>query len=116
MNKSNHQEGQEKLLLVSMPFAMLDVPSIQLGTLASYLKKQGVPVDVQHAYLICAEILDPELYRVISHAMRDEIFYPYFLDPENFQRYRSMITDYLNNFLRYSTDFMGNGFGSIAFI
>jgi hypothetical protein len=55
-----------------------------LGTLYSYLKNKGIPVDVHHAYLRCAEILDPELYRGICHSMRDEIFYPYFLYPENF--------------------------------
>ena len=101
MNKNNNQEGQEKLLLVSMPFSTLDVPSIQLGTLYSYLKNKGIAVDVHHAYLRCAEILDPELYRVISYSMRDEIFYPYFLYPENFQRYRYMITNYFNNFVKY---------------
>ena len=101
MNNSNNQEGQEKLLLISMPFAILDAPSIQLGTLSGYLKNKGIPVDVHHAYLRCAEILDPELYRVISYSMRDEIFYPYFLYPENFQRYRDMITNYFNNFVKY---------------
>jgi hypothetical protein len=31
MNKSNKVGGQGKLLLVSMPFSTLDIPSIQLG-------------------------------------------------------------------------------------
>jgi ribosomal peptide maturation radical SAM protein 1 len=101
MNNSNNQEGQEKLLLISMPFAILDVPSIQLGALSGYLKNKGIPVDVHHAYVRCAEILDPELYRVISYSIRDEIFYPYFLYPENFQRYRDMITNYFNNIVKY---------------
>jgi hypothetical protein len=96
MNDSNNKEGQGKILLISMPFSILDVPSIQLGTLYSYLKNKGIPVDVHHAYLRCAEILDPELYRIISYSMRDEIFYPFFLYPENFQRYRHVITNYLN--------------------
>lgn len=101
MNKSDNQERQEKLLLISMPFATLDAPSIQLGALSGYLKNKGIPVDVHHAYVRCAEILDPELYRVISYSMRDEIFYPHFLYPENFERYRYMITSYFNNFVKY---------------
>jgi ribosomal peptide maturation radical SAM protein 1 len=101
MENNNNQLGQEKLLLVSMPFSTLDVPSIQLGTLYSYLKSQGIPVDVHHAYLRCAEILGPELYRVISYSMRDEIFYPYFLYPENYQRYRHEISNYFNNIVKY---------------
>lgn len=101
MNKSNDQEVHGKVLLVSMPFSILDVPSIQLGTLYSYLKNKGIPVDVHHAYLRCAEILDPELYRWISYSMRDEIFYPYFLYPDNFQRYRYMINNYFSNCVKY---------------
>ena len=101
MKNSNTQDRQEKLLLISMPFAILDGPSIQLGTLYSYLKNKGIPVDVHHAYLRCAEILDPKLYRLISYSMRDEIFYPYFLYPENFQRYRYAITNYFNNIVKY---------------
>jgi hypothetical protein len=101
MDKDNNKEGQERLLLISMPFSILDVPSIQLGTLYSYLRNKGIPVDVHHAYLRCAEIIGPELYRIISYSMRDEIFYPYFLYPENFQRYRHLITNYFNNIVKY---------------
>jgi ribosomal peptide maturation radical SAM protein 1 len=72
-----------------------------LGTLYSYLKNKGIPVDVHHAYLRCAEILDPELYRGICHSMRDEIFYPYFLYPENFQRYRDKIENYFNKVVKF---------------
>jgi ribosomal peptide maturation radical SAM protein 1 len=101
MRNSNDQQGQEKLLLMSMPFSTLDAPSIQLGTLSGYLRNKGIPVDVHHAYLRCAEILDPLLYRVISYSMRDEIFYPYFLYPANFQRYRYLITNYFNTLVKY---------------
>jgi hypothetical protein len=100
MKNSNNQEPEGRLLLISMPFATLDAPSIQLGTLSGYLKNKGIPVDVHHAYVRCAEILDPDLYRVISYSMRDEIFYPYFLYPENFQRYRYEITNYFTNFVK----------------
>lgn len=101
MTNSNKQERQENLLLISMPFSILDVPSIQLGTLYSYLNNKGIPVDVEHAYLRCAEILGPELYRLITYSMRDEILYPYFLYPANFQRYKSEIKNYFNDLVKY---------------
>ena len=101
MTNSSNQERQNNLLLISMPFSILDVPSIQLGTLYSYLTNKGIPVDVEHAYLRCAEILDPELYRLISYSMRDKIFYPYFLYPANFQRYKYEIQNYFNDVVRY---------------
>jgi radical SAM superfamily enzyme YgiQ (UPF0313 family) len=110
MNKSNKVGGQGKLLLVSMPFSTLDIPSIQLGTLYSYLKNKGVPVDVHHAYLRCADILDPELYRGISYLMPREIFYTYFLFPDHFKSYRDKIKNYFNDFVnhRYFNDFVNH--------
>jgi len=101
MNKSNNLEEQGKLLIVSMPFQRLDMPSIQLGTLCSYLQNKGIPVDVDHAYLRCADILDPKLYQIISFFMHDEIFYPYFLFPENFQRHRNKINNYFKGFIKH---------------
>ena len=98
-NKKNIREEQRRLLLISMPFSLSIFPSIQLGTLCSFLKSKGIPVDVHHAFLKCADILKPELYGLISYRMRDEIFYPYFLFPENFQRYRKEIKKFFNSFI-----------------
>jgi ribosomal peptide maturation radical SAM protein 1 len=100
-NKSNIRGDQGKLLLISMPFSLSIFPSIQLGTLCSFLKSKGIPVDVHHAYLKCADILNSELYGLISYRMRDEIFYPYFLFPENFRRYKNKIKDYFNSFIKH---------------
>lgn len=88
-----------------MPFAApLERPSIQLGTLGSYLETQGIPIDVHHAYLRCADHITLDVYRIISSALGDEFFYPYFLFPKNFERYRKKIESYYNNIARtYST-------------
>ncbi|MGA1840818.1 MAG: RiPP maturation radical SAM C-methyltransferase [bacterium] len=99
MNTSNDIESQGRLLLISMPFSNSIVPSIQLGTLSSYLKSKGISVDSHHAYLKCADILTPKLYNIISSTMIDEIFYPYFLFPKNFYKYRKRIKRYFNSFV-----------------
>ncbi|MGA1864685.1 MAG: RiPP maturation radical SAM C-methyltransferase [bacterium] len=101
-NKGN--EAQGRLLLISMPFSESFVPSIQLGALSGYLKSRNIPVDVQHAYLKCADILNPGWYSIISNTMPDEIFYPALLFPENFRRYRNETEAYfkaiIKNFLQ----------------
>jgi len=78
MNSGNNIGNQGGLLLISMPFSISMVPSIQLGTLCSYLKNKGISVDAHYAYLRCADILTPKLYSILSFNMLDEIFYPYF--------------------------------------
>jgi ribosomal peptide maturation radical SAM protein 1 len=99
MSESNNIGSQGKLLLVSMPFSISTAPSIQLGTLCSYLKSKGISVDALYAYLRCANILTPKLYNILSSKMSDEIFYPYFLFSENFQKYRKKIKKYFNSFV-----------------
>lgn len=100
MNKDLTSIKEKKALLISMPFPIPYTPSIQLGTLSCYLKSKGFPVDVHHAYLSCANILSPELYSIISSEMVDEIFYPYFLFPDNFKKHRAQIEHYFNSILR----------------
>jgi ribosomal peptide maturation radical SAM protein 1 len=51
--------------LVNMPFSSSRYPSIQLGTLASLLKSQGIGVKTHHLYLHFAYQIDPSLYEVL---------------------------------------------------
>ncbi len=54
--------NRSSVLLVSMPFAMTTIPSIQLATLESYLKNYGVDVDTGHLYLKAAECYSLDVY------------------------------------------------------
>jgi ribosomal peptide maturation radical SAM protein 1 len=99
-DKNTEKESVEKVLLVSMPFTVLSTPSIQLGALKSYLESKGISVDVHHAYLRCADILDPGLYNYMaslsgigSFEANDEFLYPYFLYPQNYNNHREEIED-----------------------
>ena len=93
MDNTNKNVKLGRLLLISMPFAMPSTPSIQLGTLCTYLRNKGISVDVYHAYLKCFELLNPELYNTFT----DEIYYTSFLFPDHFKKYRRKIEKYFNN-------------------
>ena len=51
--------------LVNMPFSSSKYPSIQLGTLASLLKSQGIGVKTHHLYLHFAYQLGVQLYELL---------------------------------------------------
>jgi ribosomal peptide maturation radical SAM protein 1 len=51
------------VLLVSMPFADMDRPSIQLGLLKAIAESAGFAAETFHAYLHLAKQIDPDIYR-----------------------------------------------------
>jgi ribosomal peptide maturation radical SAM protein 1 len=57
-----------KVVLISAPWPLYSRPSIQIGTLKSYLKKKmpDLKVDAHHFYLKVAETIGYERYRTIS--------------------------------------------------
>ena len=59
-----------KLALISMPWAIFNRPSIQLGTLKSYLRQQldRVYVECYHPYLDIAAAIGLDNYRIISES------------------------------------------------
>src|SRR5438552_16730991 len=54
-----------RVALVNMPFSSSKYPSIQLGTLASLLKAQGIGVKTYHLYLHFAYQIGVPLYEVL---------------------------------------------------
>jgi len=59
-----------KLALISMPWAIFNRPSIQLGTLKGYLRQQLEHVEVEccHPYLDTAAAIGLDNYRIISES------------------------------------------------
>ena len=57
--------NQVPVALVNMPFSSSKYPSIQLGTLASLLKSQGIGVKTHHLYLHFAYQLGVPFYEVL---------------------------------------------------
>lgn len=57
----------QRVALISMPWALYNRPSIQLGTLKAFLERQDkVKVDALHPYLDIAKALCPDIYHSIS--------------------------------------------------
>lgn len=51
-----------RVLLINMPFAALDTPSLALGLFKSKLRQDGIPCDVQNLNFTFAEIVGQENY------------------------------------------------------
>jgi len=66
--KFKHTAPLEKIIFISAPWPLYNRPSIQIGTLKSYLKKElpDLKVDAHHFYLKVAETIGYRHYRAIS--------------------------------------------------
>ncbi len=56
---------QAQVALVNMPFSYAKYPSIQLGTLSTLLKANGIPVDCHHLNVRFAHLIGVELHESI---------------------------------------------------
>ncbi|MFH1215268.1 MAG: RiPP maturation radical SAM C-methyltransferase [Pseudomonadota bacterium] len=82
-----------KVALVSMPWVIFNRPSIQLGTLKSYLegKTDCVEVRALHPYLAVAKVLGKDLYHAISaNVWICEALYAAILFPERHEQARQL--------------------------
>ncbi|MGD2029655.1 MAG: radical SAM protein, partial [Desulfobacterales bacterium] len=81
----NHTVPLEKIILMSTPWPLYSRPSIQIGTLKSYLKKKfpDLKVDAHHFYLTVAEAIGYRSYQAISErTWLAETIYAALLYPE----------------------------------
>ena len=86
-----------RINLISMPWALFNRPSIQLGTLKSYLatRTNWLTVDTTHPYLEVASILGTELYHWISqNPWVSESLYAPHIFPEMKKSAEALATDY----------------------
>jgi len=60
-------EDNKSVLLISMPFAGINIPSIQLQILESYLIKRGINSKTNHLYLKAAEYYGLNNYFLLSN-------------------------------------------------
>lgn len=65
------QDQSKKVLLVSMPFAGIDIPSIQLPTLQGYAKKKGVCIETRNLYLKAASVFGLHNYNALIYPPND---------------------------------------------
>lgn len=64
MNNNDYKN----ILLVSMPFSEIAIPSIQLCLLKSYLKERNIEIDASHLYLTAADIYGLKNYKFLLNS------------------------------------------------
>jgi ribosomal peptide maturation radical SAM protein 1 len=77
----------DRIALISLPWPIFNRPSIQLGTLKAYVKKQIPELEIaaHHFYLKLAESIGYDVYKVLSErSWIAESVYAALLYPENF--------------------------------
>ncbi len=82
-----------RIVLVSMPWAIFNRPSIQLSVLQAYLHGQSgdITVETRHPYLEAAQRIGPETYRLISeNNWAGEALYSSLLFPERRDQARAV--------------------------
>lgn len=97
--KAPHQKPA-KIILISMPWALFNRPSIQLGTLKAFLESRRIDFSVQtsHPYLEVASILGPDLYQWISqNPWVSEALYAPLLFPEQAAAAEDLALKYVKN-------------------
>ena len=99
--------NQQSVLLVSMPFAGIDIPSIQLATLESYLKQRKISVTSKHLYVNAADIYGIAHYNFLIYPPNDsytaQLFFIKHVFPKHYQLNKDKIKKYFKNNISKNT-------------
>ena len=103
-----HTESQS-VLLISMPFAGVEIPSIQLGALESCLTEREINIQTRHLYLRAAEIYGIKNYNFLIYPPNDsylaQIAFSKYVFPNHWEENKDRIKDYYNtHILKQNTD------------
>ena len=93
-------DKKKNVLLVSMPFAGADIPSIQLGALESYLKERDITVTSRHLYLIAASHYGINNYNSLIYPPNDsytaQMCFSKYVFPEHWASNIDKFREYFN--------------------
>gem|GEM_PF-743854 len=105
--------SDKSVLLISMPFASVETPSIQLGVLESYLRIQGVNVESSHLYLKAAEIYGVRNYNHLIYPPNTpynaQMVYSRYVFPEHWRNNLDRFKEY------YVRNIQGNSRSDVLF-
>lgn len=91
---------KKKVLLVSMPFAGVNIPSIQLGALESYLRERNVDITTKHLYLKAAEFYTIRNYNYLIYPPNDsytaQMVFSRYVFPEHWKKNVDKFREYYN--------------------
>ncbi len=99
---------RKNVLLVSMPFAGINIPSIQLSILESYLKKRDICIQTKNLYLKAAEIYGIINYNSLINPPNDsynsQMIFSKFLFEDHWKKVESKCKDYFENKIKKDTN------------
>lgn len=91
-------ETKASVLLVAMPYAGINIPSIQLATLQSYLQTHDIKIDVRHLYLDAAQHYGLALYHSLIFPPGDpyiaQMAFTRYLFPDHWHHTLSKLKEY----------------------
>jgi ribosomal peptide maturation radical SAM protein 1 len=101
-------ENKKNVLLLSMPFAGADIPSIQLGLLEAYLKERDINIQTRHLYLKAADFYGIDNYNFLIYPPNDsynaQMIYSKYVFPEHFKENIEKFKDFFNKIKLTSTE------------
>lgn len=101
-------EDKKNVLLVSMPFAGITIPSIQLPILEGYLKERNIDIKTKHLYLKAAEFYELKNYDFLSNisgvSYAAQMAFSKYVFPENWDQRNENYKNYFNQILSGNID------------
>ncbi|MEM0493393.1 MAG: RiPP maturation radical SAM C-methyltransferase [Candidatus Thermoplasmatota archaeon] len=91
----------KSVLLISMPFAAVEIPSIQLAILESYIKERGGVIQTRHLYLKAAETYGLSNYNYLIYPPNDsynaQIVFSRYVFPDHWEKNLERFREFFNN-------------------
>lgn len=88
------------VLLISMPFAGIDIPSIQLAVLEPYIKQRNINIQTGHLYLKAVEFYGIKNYCYLIYPPNDsytaQMVFSKYVFPEHWEMAKERFRDYYN--------------------
>lgn len=101
-------DKQKNVLLLSMPFAGADIPSIQLGILEAYLKERNINITNGHLYLKAADFYGIDNYNFLIYPPNDsynaQMVFSKYVFPEHWTENIERLREYFNKIKDTNTD------------
>ena len=97
----------KSVLLISLPYAGIEIPSIQLATLESYLKQRDVTVTSKHLYVDAADYYGIAHYNFLIYPPNEsytaQLFFIKHVFPDHYQKNKFEINAYFNDKISKNT-------------
>jgi len=96
-------QSQKSVLLLAMPFAGCDIPSIQLAVLESYLRERCIDVETKHLFLKAAGFYGVNNYNLLVYPPNDsyvaQMFFSKYVFPDHWRQNEQRFREYFQKMI-----------------